>query len=79
MLHLAQVDTLPVNHTVIQSKTRKDPVLSKVHEMVVIGWPENSPVVHFDSFFHRTSRNLAVGNERYHILSISQEVTDKTS
>ncbi|XP_041376823.1 uncharacterized protein K02A2.6-like [Gigantopelta aegis] len=53
VLHIAQFDTLPVSHANIQRETRNDPVLSKVHEMVITGWPEKSPDVDFDPFFHR--------------------------
>ncbi|XP_041376684.1 uncharacterized protein K02A2.6-like [Gigantopelta aegis] len=53
VLHIAQFDTLPVSHANIQRATRNDPVLSKVHEMVMTGCPEKSPDVDFDPFFHR--------------------------
>ena len=49
VLHIAQFDTLLVSHAIIQHETRNYPVLSKVHEMVLTGWPEKSPDVDFDS------------------------------
>ncbi len=39
VFHMSQMEPLPVTSTQVQKKTRNDPVLAKVYDLTVKGWP----------------------------------------
>ena len=43
MFHMEQFDFLPVTSEIVKSATRKDPLLSKVYDVTMQGWPETAP------------------------------------
>jgi hypothetical protein len=43
LFHTAHLDQLPVTTAAIKKATRRDPVLARVYEATMNGWPEQSP------------------------------------
>ena len=43
-IQMVKMDRAPVNSVDVARETRKDPVLSKIHDMVLEGWPEKEQI-----------------------------------
>ena len=43
VFNLAQIESLPLTHKAVCDATRKDPLLSKVHQYTLKGWPTEVP------------------------------------
>ena len=42
IFYMEQFDRLPVTSDMVKSATRKDPVLSQMHDATTQGWPETA-------------------------------------
>ena len=52
--HVTVTEELPVSSDVIREAMRKDPVLSRLHDYVLTGWPERCPEERMMPYFsHR--------------------------
>ena len=51
--HVTVTEELPVSSDDIREATRKDPVLSRVHDYVLTGWPERCPEERMMPYFSR--------------------------